>query len=192
MRIAFLDSIDRIYTVDSAWTEPMGGTQSGVCYLAVALAELGHDVILLSNHQSESSQRGVRCLPLNGYFSESQMKALQLDVVVIVNGARNGKVVRELVGSQPRIVLWAHHLTDQPSIAPLGDPEFSGAFDGYAMVSSWQSREYRTAYSLPVEKVSVKRNAVSPHCEKLLALPVEQVLAAKVKPRTNTTTTLMA
>lgn len=182
MNILFLDSIERDYSVDSAWTQPMGGTQSGVCYLAAQLASMGHTVFLLNHTAEERVEHGVRGLPIEHYFSQNEMSSLHLDAVVVVNSARNGLAVRRLVGKNVPVILWAHHLTDQPSMVDLKEPSYQQAFDGFAMVSQWQRDEYLGAFSLDPTRVEVMRNAISPHAEAFLDAPMDALLLEKTKP----------
>ena len=40
MRIAFLDTNELDYTADTPYRQPLGGSQSAICYLAAELAQL--------------------------------------------------------------------------------------------------------------------------------------------------------
>ncbi|MEG4007423.1 hypothetical protein QUA41_16185 [Microcoleus sp. Pol11C1] len=49
MKIGFLDTYTWDYNIETPYREPLGGTQSAICYLAEALAAQGNEVFLLNN-----------------------------------------------------------------------------------------------------------------------------------------------
>ncbi len=91
MRIVFIDFIRWDYVVDSAYRRPLGGSQSALCYLAEALAALGHEVYLLSNTLKPVLSRGVQCLPIRkmppNFFAT-------FDAAIVLNGPAAGLDVR--------------------------------------------------------------------------------------------------
>ena len=46
MKIGFFDTIGWDYDIETPYRQPLGGSQSALCYLAVALAATGHEVWL--------------------------------------------------------------------------------------------------------------------------------------------------
>lgn len=64
MKIAFADPIACDYTIETPYQQPLGGSQSALCYLAEELASQGHEVFLLNNSKTPRISRGVVCLPL--------------------------------------------------------------------------------------------------------------------------------
>ena len=48
MRICFVDLADWDYNVDGPTVRPIGGSQSALCYLAIELARIGHDVTAMT------------------------------------------------------------------------------------------------------------------------------------------------
>ena len=60
MRIVFTDSV-LDYDLETAYLAPLGGTQSAVCYLAESLAQIGHQVTLITRKAAPAMQRGVAC-----------------------------------------------------------------------------------------------------------------------------------
>ncbi|TAF85606.1 MAG: hypothetical protein EAZ49_25965 [Oscillatoriales cyanobacterium] len=61
MKIGFLDTYTWDYNIETPYREPLGGTQSAICYLAEALAALGNEVFLLNNTSEPGMWRGVDC-----------------------------------------------------------------------------------------------------------------------------------
>jgi glycosyltransferase involved in cell wall biosynthesis len=159
MRIAFFDSQRMDYTAETPYREPLGGSQSAVCYLAVELAQLGHDVAVLNATRAPGKCRGVHFLNL------SQVPADFLDrhdVVVVLNWARGGVQLRQQFGVRAPLVLWVSHASDQPIVSPLAQREALDVWDGFAFVSKWQRDSYIEAFGIPAQKARILRNAVSP------------------------------
>ncbi len=62
MKIAFLDSPEREYTVRTVDEAPLGGTQTAVSHVARGLAELGHQIILYRGTTAAGTIDGVEHL----------------------------------------------------------------------------------------------------------------------------------
>ena len=45
---------------------------------------------------------------------------------------------------------------------PLSDPAERSAYDGFAMVSSWQQAGYRQAFEIDPARMTILRNAIAP------------------------------
>lgn len=181
MRIAFFDAIPWDYIVDSAWREPLGGTQSAICYLAAALVDSGHEVFLLNQTSHQTVSHGVDCIPLKEVLQGSTFQNLEFDVVVVSNSGKNGRVVKDVLGDKTAVILWTGHADDQDSIQMVGDPMFRDAYDGFAFVSRWQRSAYIRKFSLDSSKCHILRNAISPAFERAFA-PDESILASKKVP----------
>lgn len=164
MRIAFFDVSPRSYVVESAWAEPMGGTESGLCYLSAELVQQGHDVFLINRCETAQISRGVTCIPLSQALEPEVYGRIAPDAVVLVNGAANGPAFRQVIGKCP-MVFWTGHAHDQPSVQPLQDPAVRDAFDGFAMVSDWQKNRYVETFGVAERACGVLRNAISPAFE---------------------------
>ena len=165
MRIAFIDAISWDYVIESAWQTPLGGTQSGLCYLAANLAKQGHEVWLINQCQRPQISRGVSCAPIGRILQGNTFRDLEFDAVVVIGSAQNGRVVRALVGEQTQVVLWSGHAADQPCVEALKDPEIRAGFDAFALVSEWQRGCYVREFGLPLERTQVLRNAIAPAFE---------------------------
>jgi glycosyltransferase involved in cell wall biosynthesis len=168
MRIAFLDSMDWDYDAGSPWTRPLGGCQSAMCYLAVELTRLGDEVFMLNNVATPRVARGVLCLPVMPVLEGDGLRDLHLDVLVVLNRATFGVVVRERLDPGTRVVLWVGHATDQPLVQPLAQAEVRSAFDGFALVSKWQRDQYQAAFGLDRAKTQLLRYCIAPAFEGLL------------------------
>lgn len=180
MRLLFLDPIDWDYTVETVYQQPLGGSQSALCYLAEALARRGHQVTLLSHTRHPGLYRGVSCLALPTLTAEV-VRSLAPDVCIVLNMPLAPQSLRELLGSRPLLVFWTQHATDQPQVRELASPAVAEGYDGVVFVSHWQSAQYLGAFRLRPEQTVVLRNAIAPAFENLFPAGAS-VRAAKTRP----------
>ncbi|MEI9897798.1 MAG: glycosyltransferase family 4 protein [Chthoniobacter sp.] len=160
MRIAFGDFSGWDFHVRSVETMPLGGSQSAACYLAQALA-VDHDVFFLSRTTTPGQHANVTCLSWSQTAVES-LAALRLDVFVGVSEAGHGRLLREALGPETRLVLWTQHRIDQPAVQPLAEPVERASYDGFALVSEWQCEEFRLGFGLAPARTQVLGNGVAP------------------------------
>jgi glycosyltransferase involved in cell wall biosynthesis len=158
--------------------QPLGGSESALCYLAEALAGNGHDIFVLNARQDADNSRGVNCLPLTTPFLEGLPA---LDAFVVLNAAGYGSALRAAVGSKTRLVLWTQHADDQPAVQPLRDPAEVRTYDASALDSDWQRNEFIAAFDLDPRRTVVLRNAISPAFERLFN-DDEPILSRKTMP----------
>lgn len=159
-RIAFLDRLPWDYRVDTPASRPLGGSQSALCYLAAALAALGHEVRMVTMTRSPGRIDGVECLSaLQGGFELFR----GADVVVVLNDPDPAlaDALRAEIGPRGLRVLWTQHDVDQPAIAAFAAPEVRAAWDRVVFVSDWQRQAYRRSFG-PGPRDIVLGNAVAP------------------------------
>lgn len=181
MRIAFLDRLPWDYRVDTPASRPLGGSQSALCYLAAALAALGHEVRMVTMTRSPGRIDGVACLSaLQGGFELFR----GADVVVVLNDPDPAvaEVLRAEIGPRGLRVLWTQHDVDQPAIAAFAAAEVRAAWDRIVFVSDWQRRAYRRSFG-PGPRDVVLGNAIAPAFGSLFDAD-ESVLDAKPGPPT--------
>lgn len=149
------------YTADSPWHRPLGGTQSAVCYLAIALAELGHEVAVINYSSTPGRYRGV-------YFPEPAIGRSTSFV-----GRQDAVIATGLVGAalrgvfprgpgSPSLICWLQHAPNQPSVESFRSREECEAWDGFAFVSLWQAKGYKAAFAIDPRRVRIMRNAIAP------------------------------
>ncbi len=165
MKICFMDPIDWDYTVETPYQRPMGGSQSGLCYLAAELAKRGHEVSFANKTSTPGIYRGVDCLgPTKGFagdFLKSQ------DVVVALNCCIGQSLRNSLGNGGPKLILWNQHAADQKAMSFLARQAERETWDAFALVSDWQSGEFVKAFGLQPSRIGVMRNAISPVFESL-------------------------
>ncbi len=165
MKIAFLDFSDWEYQIDSPYKMPLGGSQSALCYLAAALAKLGHEVFLLNGISKETKSLGVNCLPFQQVFAPNsayQSVVNSWDVVIVLSHAGAGIKLRQILAKHTRLVLWTQQVPSLGVMQGLQDKNEQAVYDGMAFVSSWQRDRFFEAFAISPEKTTVLRNAIAP------------------------------
>jgi protein O-GlcNAc transferase len=179
MNIGFLSLSDADFNVVSPRRIPLGGSESAACGLALALARVGHGVWLLSNTSEPGRFEGVECVRWRG--EGEVLWKLGLDVAIIIRIAGQARAVRSALLPRAAVVLWCGDDHTQGSTQKLKEAEEREACTGVAVVSHWQRENFHRALGVPLEKMAVMRNAISPVFEGLFA-PGEEILAAKERP----------
>lgn len=180
MKIAFGDFSAWDIHADSVASAPLGGSQSAACYLAQALAHLGHEVLLIGLSSAPGVHAGVHCLSWNTTPVES-LRLLRLDVFICVLGAGNGALLRRSLDPATRLVFWTQHRCDQAAVQTLRDPGERGSYDAVVLVSDWQREEFLTHFGLDPRRTAVLRNAIAPAFQKVFPHGVS-IAAQKPQP----------
>lgn len=170
MHIVFIDSVPWPYRIDAPLTRPIGGTQSALCYLMMALAARGVRVSFI-NHEPPHTVVGVRGLSPN-FRSEDIADA---DALVMVSDPQPVNIAQfTLHAPRAKTILWEHHAPDQPSVQMLSEPATVRAWDAIAFISAWQEQEYLRAFpALAATPRGILRNAIAPAFENLFGgLPI--------------------
>ena len=164
MKIAFIDLIPWDWDLDAPFQRPLGGTQSALAYLAIAMAKRGHEIAIINKTTNPGHQRGVDLRRASGLRLE---ELRDYDAVVSVNCVDPERVRawRKVLGRKIALMAWVTHATDQRAVQPLTDAPTRDAFDAYALLSEWQSQTYQRTFGVPGNKIRLLRNAVAPGFE---------------------------
>jgi glycosyltransferase involved in cell wall biosynthesis len=164
--------------MDTPYQEPLGGSESALCYLAEALAQQGHEIFFLCANMLPTVSRGVSCLP----FSPDSIRQLgALDAFIVQNCVGGGRELRSLLPDSTSLVFWSQHAHDQPAVRALHDPAERQAYDHIVLVSDWQRQHYVRQFNLDVERTIILRNAIGPAFSTLFRATTS-ILAQKAKP----------
>lgn len=158
MRVTFVDPTLLDYDCDTPLREPLGGTQSGVCYLSAELAARGVVVNVLNGIQRSRQVRGVTFVGADHMRADFLNEA---DVVVIVSHADAARY-RQQIGVKKPLVLWAHHAPDQDAVAGLRERATHSAWARIVLLSEWQRQAFANAFSVAQDQITILRNAVGP------------------------------
>jgi glycosyltransferase involved in cell wall biosynthesis len=136
----------------SPFEGPLGGSESGIIFMARELAGLGAEVTVYCNCPAPGNYDGVRYRHYHAFYSE--FRGLGWDVFI---GFRSFEPF--LVGRvAPRMVYWTGDAFDQPAIANLGHPELQAAIDVHFCVSEWHRTTFIEAFGLDPDRVMATRN----------------------------------
>lgn len=170
MHLVFLDGIEWAYQIDTPFHQPMGGTQSAVCYLMLELAARGHRISFI-NRAAPHEYKGVRAISMD--FQKDAI--LDADYVIMV-GSPYEENISQLKPYCPNAknILWQHHAADQPMAEGMNDPVHLKYWDHAVFVSEWQKQQYLANFvnvsSIPCHVIG---NAISPPFQNLFAdLPI--------------------
>ncbi|HLE49954.1 MAG TPA: glycosyltransferase family 4 protein [Patescibacteria group bacterium] len=161
MKIAFVNFSPLTYDVQTPYDEPLGGSESSLCYLSEQLAKNGHDVTLFVHQDRRFVKRGVK-----HEFIENLL-SIDLDFLVIQNTPYYGLKLRPLLAKKTKLIFWTGHHTSEPPVACLADPKRWQVYDQLVFVSHWQLQEYMETFRLDPRQCRVIGNAISPAFENL-------------------------
>ncbi len=173
MHLAFID-IARDYTADRPdKNEPLGGTNSAVCFLARELVKTGISCTLFNKIVEPAEAYGIESLPLEALM---EYRANPKYSAFIFCGRWVEWLVKLVREATHRPVLaWMHESAlDTPMTPALA------AFDGIVFVSEWQSKINQSFVHADWHQ-TVIRNAMNPQFAALFEKE-EQTLSAKTKP----------
>lgn len=157
MKIAFLDLGGWSYSFETPLHEPMGGTESALCYLAKEMAQLGHEVTIYNGTDTAFGSKGIAVRA----WTEIHTGALNQYDVVIVKSQAMGRELRERGITVP-LILWTQHDVNQPAVKPLIARKECESWTGIAYVSDWQRERYEAYFQAPKDRGRVMCNAASP------------------------------
>ncbi|WP_293125189.1 glycosyltransferase family 4 protein [Microcoleus sp. bin38.metabat.b11b12b14.051] len=161
MKIGFLDTYTWDYNIETPYREPLGGTQSAICYLAEALVAQGNEVFLLNNTSEPGMWRGVDCRLRVG--DNANLELLRsLDFLVIVNMVCKVLEVKPLLGQQTKLILWIHNEPGFIFLENFKNKREINAVDAFVFVSDWQRQQFYARFGIDLNRSCVLRNAIAP------------------------------
>ena len=180
MRLVFMDFIEWEYTPETPWERPLGGTQSGACYLMTSLVEQGHEVSLINHTKEVARHRGVQCIPmvLEKEKLRSLCEVLAPDAVVVLSTSSAGSQLRPLLPKGAALILWTGHAVKQPHHEALSQRDLRDAWDGYVFMGSWQLETVCDHFGLERSKTVDLGMGIAPPFEEVFAGD-ESILASK-------------
>ena len=178
MKICFFDAIGWDYEIETPYRQPLGGSQSALCYLAVALAAIGHEVWLYNNTSKPGVYRGVHCFSLTN-LSKDLLK--NFDAAIVLNHPETGTQLKPLLGEKTKLILWMQHACDQPAAQPLRSLSIQLLYDSIIFVSEWQKQLYLEQFNMTNMQLGVIKNAIAPAFEKTIT-EGEAIFSQKLQP----------
>lgn len=168
------------YTLNTPYEEPLGGTQSAICYFLEEMAKNGHIVYLINNIKHVLNIRGVIHIPSSQYLDYIRINKLMFDVVIV------SCLANELLDIKNKLLilnknigtlycLWTGHDIDQPASLMLKDETMKDMVDLYIFVSEWQRTRYVKEYNISYFKTIIMRNGIGKPFEEYLDKPLNKV-----------------
>lgn len=179
MRLLFVDRSQLDYHVETPRYQPLGGTESAICYLCIELAALGHEVYLLNNGSTPGVFSGVHCERLGDHDDYALFG--RVDRIVCVKEGSFGKILRSRLEKPPSLLLWLQHADNEAAVGGLQDATNRDAYDAFVFVSQWQQNRFVERFSIDPGRSAIMGNAVAPCFEGLLE-PSSPILAHKSAP----------
>jgi glycosyltransferase involved in cell wall biosynthesis len=163
MHVLFIDP-QRAYGARTSSEAPLGGSESAVTYLALALAQIGVRVTVANRRDDDVFEEGVawRSLAAAQRQFAAFLAAQQVSEIVVLN-ASGVAALRDKVDWQGRWILWNHHWIDQSGVAALADPALRARWDLVVSVSEFHHRGMEKAFALDPARHVILRNAIAPH-----------------------------
>lgn len=131
---------------------PLGGSESGIVYMARELSLQGHEMTVYSNCPDPGVYDGVDYRHYHLFFNEFQSSPW--DVFISFRSFDPFLVGR----IAPRTLFWTGDSHDQPAIQQLGHPVLQENIDRLLCVSEWHRRTFISRFHLPDSKVIATRN----------------------------------
>ncbi len=161
MKIGFLDTYTWDYNIETPYREPLGGTQSAICYLAEALAAQGNEVFLLNNTSQSGMSRGVDCR--RRVVDKANLELLRsLDFLIIVNIVGKALEIKPLLGEHTKLILWIHNEPGFVFLEGFNNKAEVNACDAFVFVSDWQREQFQQRFGIDWNRCCVLRNAIAP------------------------------
>lgn len=150
----FIDLGGLRYDIMTPDTEPLGGSESALCYLIRALQRRGERVTLVNHSELNTQAHGIR------YADPGCVHALDFwqdfDLVVSLN--RCAPLFVPILPEHCRRIYWTQHnhqVTELPEDLARSD------LDAIVFVSDWQMQQFRSHFDLQARDYQVVRNAAS-------------------------------
>lgn len=174
MKIAVVDSGWK-YTLDTPYTEPLGGTQSAICYFLEEMAQRGHEAYLFNDFNEIKVIRGVTHMHSNKLLNHIKLNKFVFDIIII-SCVPIELLNLKLMINEPNTMfaLWTGHDIDQNASKLFGDQKMVDFVDLFIFVSEWQRQRYIDKYEIPYKKSLILRNGIGKPFEKYLNMPTNK------------------
>ena len=178
MKILFVNLSPLKFNAATPDTEPLGGTESCICYLSRQLAANGHDITLMTRLPEGFSgiAHGVRHQPVAAIKDKGFFDAEKFDIIISCNAPVACPHLRE-ISPQSKLLLWDHVLPEQAPMAELANPAVQQALDLIIYVSGWQRQATEKHFSI-AKASRVVGNGFAPVFENMFSSP-EEILESK-------------
>lgn len=170
MIIGLLDTM-RPYTIDTVYNEPLGGTQSAICYFMEEMSKKGHTVYFFNTNNNETILKNVIHVSKDNINQCVQEKSIKFDIFIVsCNVVELAQIKTQLNSNNTLYCLWTGHDIDQPICEHLSNDLYKDMVDVFIFVSKWQQNRYIDKFNINYIKTIVMRNGIGKPFEKYLDL----------------------
>jgi len=175
MKIALFDSAWK-YTLETPYNEPLGGTQSAICYFIEEMHNKNHNIYLFNNIDNEIMVKGVNHIPVSQYDNYIKKNQLSFDLVIISCLVHDLFQIKHTLNNPSTMYcLWTGHDINQNASQLLKDTKAKDMVDLFIFVSEWQRNRYIETYNIEYNKTIILRNGIGKPFEKYLNLPINKI-----------------
>lgn len=165
MKILFICLSNLKFDVETPGKEPLGGTESAICYLSTELVKLGHDVTLMCNSEEKTIQ-GVKHIPVSEDLSK-----IDPDTIIVTSAPQAIPGVKA-AAPRAKVIMWNHMRPDQPVMQHFFDQNIAKEITHVVYVSESQQRAFvgdKLPATEPTKEYSsiVIGNAIAPCFENM-------------------------
>lgn len=166
MIIGIIDTT-RLYTLDTPYNEPLGGTQSAICYFIETMKTRGHTLYFYTNIKEPQVIRGVPHIPVS-----SLNNSINFDIIIVSCLVHNILEIKLTLNNNNTLYcLWTGHDIDQLASKQLNVDKHKDYIDLFIFVSKWQRDRFINEYNINYKKTLIMRNGIGKPFEKYLDLP---------------------
>ena len=157
------------YTIDTPYNEPLGGTQSAICYFLEEMSEKKHDVYLFNNIQDIIEIRNVKHIPYSKLIIYLLENKIDFDIIIVSCLPDILYNIKNIINNfNTLFCLWTGHDIDQEAALLLKKNIYKDAVDLFIFVSEWQKKRYIEHYNINYKKIIVMKNGIGKPFEKKL------------------------
>jgi predicted O-linked N-acetylglucosamine transferase (SPINDLY family) len=175
MKIALFD-MRWSYTITTPYTEPLGGTQSAICYFLEEMKVRGHTMYLFNDTKQLTTIRGIVHVPASQAYQYIAQNNLVFDLVIVSCMVNDLMEIKSTINNPNTLYsLWTGHDVDQPASKLLEYDKIKDTIDLFIFVSSWQQNRFIDMYKIPYNKTLVMRNGIGKPFECMMNLPSNKI-----------------
>jgi len=175
MKIAIFDT-NWNYTLDTPYNEPLGGTQSSICYFLEEMCIQNNDVYLFNNISENQIIRGVKHIQAKQYQEFININKLEFDIIIVSCIPQElFKIKSSINNNNTMYCLWTGHDIDQNASKILKDDKAKDMIDLFIFVSEWQRSRYMIKYNINYKKTLIMNNGIGKPFEKYLDSPTPKI-----------------
>lgn len=159
MKFVFVETMQsKPFTPNTPLKEPLGGSQSAICYYVKELSRLGHQVILVGNLKSDIVEDGIELKTEKWYMSQ---RGYECDFIVLCTAVNEKYIEKLRTNFKYKVsMLWQGHYGCTKILEH--SKKYLYHLDFFAFVSEYQRDHFCWLYNLPMNKTLLMKNGISP------------------------------